>query len=162
MKNQWLNEKLNQKFFNDKKIIYLIVFFIIIAFLLFLGISYFKKSCKDENCFFNALDKCDKVSWIREDSQAAWSYNIMGSPGKNTCEVEVSLVKLKQGTIDIEKLEGKKMTCVVDKGSRSYPEKILSKCTGILKEEMQEIIIQKMHNYIFNNIGEIQEGFEGI
>ena len=42
------------------------------------------------------------------------------------------------------------------KGIPIYPEKDLSKCHGRLKEELQAIIINKLHTYIIENIGEFR------
>lgn len=153
-------EKTEYSLFSRGGLLILIIILIIIAIAAyFLFFSYAK--CSDENCFFSSMESCKKVSWIKEDSQAAWSYRILGS-SNNKCNVEVKLIKLKQGNIDIEKLEGKRMVCSVDKGTIALPEKTLSKCTGVLKEQMQEIIIQRMHNYLLKNVGQLEEGFEEI
>lgn len=151
--------------YGKKGLIILIIILLIIAiagYFLLSILLFPSKVCEDEECFFNGISNCDKVSWIKEDSQSAWSYKILGSSSKTTCKVEVKLIKLKQGTIEFEKLGGEKMICDVDKGSSALPEKTLSKCTGVLKEQMQEIIIQKMHDYLLKNIGQIEEGFEEI
>jgi hypothetical protein len=39
----------------------------------------------------------------------------------------------------------------------SSPEDDLSRCTGQLKENLQEIIIQKLHAYVVENLGQISK-----
>jgi hypothetical protein len=135
---------------------------LIIAFLIF-GTWYFffyAKDCDDSACFIEAMKVCSRVSWLKEDSQANWRYNIIGTAPNQSCKVEIELVTLKEGTIDAEGLQGKKMICNVRKGETDYPEKDTSRCTGPLKEELQEIIIQRLHNVILENLGNISEEFK--
>lgn len=137
---------------------------LIIALILFGGyylISY-SENCDDKVCFDDALKNCNKASWVREDSQASWIYLIKGNSVSDSCKIEVRLLKMKHGKIEVEKLQGKGMVCDVSKGYSEFPEKDISKCTGELKEEMQDIIIQRMHNYLLDNVGEIKKGFSKI
>ena len=122
---------------------------------------FYAKPCDNEACFVNAMVNCKRVSLVREDSQASWIYTVRGSKN-NLCNVEVKLLKIKQGTMDSEDLQGKKMSCLVQKASSQFPEKDISKCTGVLKEELQNIIIKRMHNYLLENVGEIRQEFEGL
>lgn len=134
---------------------------ILIAGVLFLTYNIvYNKSCEDSNCFADALNNCKRVSWIRDDSQSTWVYKILGSQS-DKCVVEVKLLKIKEGTLDIEKLQGQKMTCKIQKGSTEFPEKDVSKCSGLLKENIQDILIQRMHNYLLQNVGEIKDNFRG-
>jgi len=110
--------------------------------------------------FVDSMSYCRDVSWIKEDAQASWLYKIKGGAKGDACEVEIKLLRMKEGTIEAEKLQGKKMICTVQKGETQFPEKDISKCTGKLKEELQDIIIQRMHNYLLQNVGEIKEEFE--
>ncbi|VVB77575.1 Uncharacterised protein [uncultured archaeon] len=141
-------------------IIAVIVVAIIVAAGYFLFV--YTKLCGDEECFFSGVDNCKRVSFYKEDSQSVWLYSVKGTHDKTSCDVSVGLVKIKQGTVELEKLQGREMNCIVDRGSRTYPEQTLSGCNGMLKEGMQEIIIQRMHNYILQNIGEVKQGFSGI
>jgi len=151
-----LSGKEQLKVLKQRTIIAMVV--LIAALIVFLFWLFFlhAKPCADTDCFFDAVEKCKKVSWIKEDAQATWVYTIKGSAENNTCEVEVELVKMKEGTIDSEKLQGKAMTCEVLKGEVAYPEKDTSRCTGPLKEELQDIIIQRLHSYILENVGEVR------
>jgi len=134
---------------------------LIILSLIFL--VYYVKPCDDNdlNCFSKALEKCNRVSLIREDADSNWLYIIKGG-SKNYCNVEVYLLDIKKGTIDSEKLKGKKMICEHLKTEKNFPEKDISRCSGELKEEIQDLIIQRMHNYLLENLGDIKEEFEGV
>ena len=112
--------------------------------------------------FVDSMESCKRVSWVREDSQATWAYTITGNAVGNACDVKVQLLKMKEGTIDSERLQGKEMDCTILKDETRFPEKDISKCTGELKGELQDIIIQRMHNYLLKNVGDIKEEFNGL
>jgi len=78
------------------------------------------------------------------------------------CRVEVTLLLLKEGSVDVEELNGKSMLCDVFKNSGKLPEENMESCTGKLKEELQEIIIGRMHEYLVKNVDNINEEFKGI
>ena len=153
-----------QRYSNIQKRVGLALIILIIALVAFS--SYFLffhvRQCEDAECFVDAMIHCKRVSWIREDIQASWLYIITGNAKGDVCDVEVQLLEIKQGAIDNEKIQGKKMTCTFLKSEIRLPEKDLFNCEGELKEKLQEIIIQKMHNYLLNNLGEVGGEFEGI
>ena len=49
------------------------------------------------------------------------------------------------------------MDCYVPLGSIVSPESNLAECHGLLKEGLQETIINKLHAYIVKNVGQIGE-----
>ncbi len=134
---------------------------ILVLFVALLGTYYFvyqPKECKDANCFQDAKEKCKRVYWIREDTQSSWGYTILGG-NNGDCSIQVQLIESKDGSLDTVKLQTKEMICKVSKGDTLAPEKDLSQCSGELKEGIQEIMIQRMHNYILENLGDIKEEF---
>jgi len=120
------------------------------------------RQCENADCFVDAMTNCKRFSWIREDIQASWLYTITGNAKGDICNVEVQLLEIKQGSINNEEIQGKKMTCTFLKSKISLPEKDLLNCEGELKEKLQEMIIQKMHNYLLKNVGEVRGEFGGI
>ena len=54
------------------------------------------------------------------------------------------------------------MKCLLPLGNINAPEGDISKCSGELKEEMQSLIIQKLHAYILDNLGKISSEMENI
>ncbi|MBD3252675.1 hypothetical protein GF386_03020 [Candidatus Pacearchaeota archaeon] len=148
-------------FLEKKKIIILLVVVLLIIFMSV--VIYFSfmatEKCENMDCFYKSLRGCEKATWIKEDKRASWFYRILRESDSFDCEVEVTLVKIKQGKLDLEKLENKKMICYVSKNSAGLPEGDLSKCTGSLREELQAILLERMHDYIVQNIGEIKKEF---
>ncbi|MFA5259402.1 MAG: hypothetical protein WC979_06765 [Candidatus Pacearchaeota archaeon] len=139
-------------------ITFLVLFITLTIYFLFFQV----KSCKDTQCFIDSMNNCDKSLFVKQDTNADWVYTILGNGNRDSCIVKIQLLRLKTGSVESEKLEGEDMICDIKKGNNEYPERDLTKCTGKLKEDMQELIIQRMHNYIIEVIGEVKQGFSEI
>lgn len=146
---------------NLKKRLLFALIIIVIASIVYLGylFIYQAEKCENLSCFQEALETCKKVFFIREDPSAVWRYEVLNGKD-NTCNIEVVLLKMSEGEIVVEDLQGKSMVCEVHKGGDKFPEKDMLRCSGVLREELQEILIQRMHNYLLKNIGEIKKSFE--
>ena len=144
-----------------KKRVGLALIILIVALIIFTGyfLFFYEKQCEDAECFVDAMKNCKAVSWIRSDEQASWLYIIKWGLFEDNCKIEVKLLEVKQGTIESEKLAGKEMLCTIQRGDTSFPEKDISRCTGQLKEEMQDLIIQRMYDYLLTNSQEINASF---
>jgi len=105
------------------------------------------------------MKKCDRVKYVNEQTEATWRYEILKFE-KEQCKIEVTLLQPKAGELGIEKLIGHKMVCGYPKGISTYPEGNLERCHGRLKEELQSLAIKKLHTFIIENIGEIEEGLD--
>lgn len=160
MKGVELKKEISRKKLSMRLSIAIILLLLLIA--VYFGYYFFlkTKSCENLDCFRNSLKNCKRASYIKEDSLGVWYYDIKGG-AKDSCNIKVKLLKLKQGKIDMEHLQNKEMTCNVI-NSENFPEEDISRCSGVLKEELQELIIQRMHNYLLQNLGEIKEEFKGI
>ncbi len=147
-----------------KKRLLIALIILIVGFVGFFIYFYFfvANECKDVECYQEALLDCKKVWLIREDDSYVWRYEILNKIDENSCNVEVRLLRVNKGKLNVEDLQGKSMTCKVQKVSGVFPEKDMLKCNGILKEELQEIIIDRMHNYLLQNLGQIEEGLKEI
>jgi len=117
---------------------------------------FFSYKCKDISCFQEHQKKCVKTKFVDDTEDITWEYIIKGK-NNGICEIEVQALQIKKGAIDKSKLEGKSMNCYLPLGSTNSPQADIAICHGILKEELQNIIIQKLHSYIVENIGEIGE-----
>lgn len=119
---------------------------------------FFSYSCKlnDIACFRAHQEKCVRTEFVNDAGDATWSYHITGKKN-DLCEIEASIIQVKEGSIDKENLAGKSMVCSLSLGSISPPESDLKGCHGLLKEEIQELMIQQAHKYIVKNIGQIGE-----
>ena len=123
---------------------------------------FFTQRCENFDCFQNSMEKCrNGITYINDDKQASWHYEIKGKMNSQ-CEIEVKILQAKGGELEIEKLKGYEMSCFYPKGFSAYPEKDLTKCHGRLKEELQGLIIKKLHSYILENLGEIAGELAGI
>lgn len=139
------------------KIVIIAAVVLIVAIIFFQFI--FVQKCKDISCFNTALVRCRKASFLDDATDAAWQYKIEGRSG-NECVVNVKMLQAKQGTVDIVKIENLDMNCYVPYGSVQTPQQDLTRCHGLLKEGMQDLIIRKMHTYILEHLGEISEELE--
>lgn len=140
---------------NSIIISFIIIILGLVLFYYFVG---FKQSieCKDINCYKEYLLKCKKSFLINEDNNYAYRYEILKNNENSYCNVDVRLIKVKNSTAEGEKLEGLNMICKVNKYEDIMPEKNILSCSGKLREELQEIIINKLHNTILQNLKEIQ------
>ncbi|MEK6872211.1 MAG: hypothetical protein AABX16_04880 [Nanoarchaeota archaeon] len=143
------------------KIILCILLGILILGIYFFG--FYTKPCSDFICFQESLRYCKKTEFVKDDTEGIWRYKILGNAQKkDACNIQVTLLALKKGTIDLEQLQNKKMTCIMMKSSTLFPDEDLQSCTGVLKEEIQEVMIQRMHNYLLKNLGQIQDELKKI
>ena len=129
--------------------------FLILVLVVLVGVGYFmfvgKTNCINFSCFQEKMSECDRASYVNENPEADWKYVVKGF-SKGQCEVKVTLLSAKEGILEIDKAEGHSMTCFYEKGVGTYPEKDLGKCHGRLKEELQAIVIDKLHAYLVENL----------
>ena len=144
-----------------KKDVIIILIIILIAIIASYLTFFRPKACSDIDCFNSAMVDCKKVSYTDESKEAFWKYVIKGRK-KDDCEVEVKLLQLKEGTVDLIDLENKEMICELPLGTVGNPKNYLNRCHGLLKEEMQEVIIKNLHKYIVENLGELREGLDQV
>ncbi len=141
--------------------------FILISAIIIVGIIalfatlFYSPRCSDVKCWDERLKACSRATYINEPIDVTWKYSILGNRGEN-CEVKVQLIEIKRGLKETEPLKGKEMTCLLPLGFRVNPESDINKCTGPLKEEMQDLIIQRLHGYILENIGQLSQNITGL
>jgi hypothetical protein len=119
------------------------------------------EKCVDFECFKRNILSCSKASFISEKDEASWGYQIVGKR-QGVCKIDVTLLIAKSGPLGIDELEGRSMTCLYPIGVAEFPEKNLDLCHGRLKEELQRIIIEKLHEYVLDNLEKIEVGLGGI
>jgi hypothetical protein len=127
-------------------IIVLALFLIWINFL-------FVKNCEDNICFYDSLRNCERAKFISY-SNITFEYIILRASGKN-CAVNVKLLDAALPERDLGKIRSQEMKCYLPYGMIISPETDLSLCSGKLKESFQNLIINKLHTYIVQNLGEI-------
>lgn len=129
---------------------------VLVIALAYLIISSYVKQCSDRACFDSEMAGCSKASFVDDTEESTWEYSITGKSGGN-CIVNAMLLEIKKGTADLSVLRNKDMDCELPVGYVGNPQDDLTRCHGILKEEMQNLIIKRMHSYILKNIGQISE-----
>jgi len=134
---------------------------IVVVFAAAIYVTFRPSDCGNFDCFQKKMTTCSKTTFISNAEEASWSYEIKGTEGRS-CNVEVSLLSSKEGRIDLRDYEGTSMTCSFDYGIVAYPERNLNRCSGELKEGLQTNIIERLHSYILDNVGEIDEALLGI
>ncbi len=142
----------------NKKILFIAA--LIILLVAFYFTMFFSYSCEDKACFQTHQIKCSKTKFISDAEELIWTYHIKGKTDSK-CEIEAEVIQVKKGDLNKQVLEGKSMTCLTQIGRVIPPESDLTMCHGLLKEEMQGLIIKELHTYIIENIGEISEKLEG-
>ena len=136
---------------------------LVVLFLAVLGAAiyfsfFFSYKCADDACFASHREKCARTVYVKEGEDTVNKYRILGM-ADGLCEIEVEILEIKTGTVDKRKLEGKSMVCSATTAGNEAPESDLSQCSGLLKESIQEIMIQNAHAQIIANLGEIGEEF---
>lgn len=148
---------MNEKSGAGKKIFLILIVLAIIALAVAVYFTFFfSYKCKDLGCFKTHQAECSKTTYIKESESIDWMYHIKGKSGNN-CQIEAKILQIKKGSLSQAKLEGKSMECSLPLGNLENPEADISLCHGILKEEIQNLMIQKLHAYVLDNIGEISD-----
>lgn len=139
----------------------LVVVLVIAAVLAVYFSFFYVPECANYGCFKEHMAKCSKVFYINEEPAASWGYNIRGDSGDN-CVIRITLLMAKEGELEVAKFVGHTMDCSYPLGVTNYPEKELGKCHGLLKEDLQTVIITKLHMYVIENLGKFDESIEKV
>jgi hypothetical protein len=152
------NKKANKKNrFIFLKIFVLLSFFLFISYVGWLLFFSFE-DCNGLECFNENLKSCDRAKFIGGDDMI-FRYSILGRSG-NVCNVHTELLQGELNNQDSLKLEGQSMICSLPFGMIGVPENNIGECHGVLKENLQDIVIKKMYSYIIQNIDRL--GLESI
>jgi hypothetical protein len=141
-----------------------VILLAIVLILLIALVYYFyfsPKKCNDESCFTSSLARCDKSTYTQDKSSEVIRYDIKGARDWQ-CEIQVQVQQIKTGPAELRIIEGKNMLCLIPLGSIVDPVRDLKNCHGLLKEEIQDIMIQRLHSQIIENLGQISENKSAI
>tara|TARA_B100000315_G_C14177736_1_gene407483 strand:- start:71 stop:532 length:462 start_codon:yes stop_codon:yes gene_type:complete len=130
---------------------------IILAIFLFF-LSYERECNSDEVCFSNAAKTCRSAKLTLTEDTNTFTYEIQGL-NNHSCIIEVTAVSI-QGTQEtISEFQGKNMICIIPKSNLTEHKiselNIIDYCTGELKEEMYELVIERLYGSIAENLGHI-------
>jgi len=133
-----------------------IMLIVFVAVFLVFGFVY----CENKTCFDKALKDCDRAKFVYGDGMI-FEYMIKGKSGDG-CEVNVKLLQGNLNDADSAKLEGLDMICVLPLGVVMNPENDIGSCHGMLKEGLQDLIIEKLNTYLVQNLGQLNLEIAGI
>lgn len=134
-----------------KRTIILSIIAIIVIVYLVWAIFFSYDSCETWECFNSHLVSCDYVTFLG-GNDVIFEYKILGS-SRNLCDVNVKLLQGELNSQDSRKLENQEMICGLPKGVIMIPESDISNCHGLLKEGLQDLVIEKLHTYLVQNVG---------
>ncbi len=127
--------------------------FIVVALVTFLYFWTEVEACDSWECFNDNLKSCERTTFIGGDDMI-FEYTILGEFDSN-CQVDVRLLQANLGVQESLSLENKDMVCDVPLGVVILPESDIGSCHGILKEALQDQIIEKLYSYVVSNVGQI-------
>ena len=133
----------------------IIILLVLIAAFVWFNFFYYR-NCENKTCFDDYLIDCKQAKFASFGNMS-FEYTILGKSDEN-CNVRVNLIKGDLNNQDSLKLEGKEMVCSLPLRTIVQPEADISLCHGLLKEGLQDLIIQKLHNYLVQNLGKINNG----
>ena len=134
------------------RLVLLFIILVILAVLVWMNFFYLRK-CDSQMCFDSALRNCKRAQFVKQGNMT-FNYLILGQRG-GECKVHVRVLETNLGEAENPKLVGKSMFCWVPVGVVAAPESQIDNCHGVLKEELQDMIIQNLHRQIVQNFGEI-------
>ena len=118
-------------------------------------------SCETLECFQDHMVICSPAAFVNEEIEASWQYEIIKLT-QDGCLINVKLLRAKEGELHLRAFEGDDMLCTYPRGVVAYPDKDMSLCHGLLKEDLQGLIIEKLHGYILKNLDDIKDKFNQI
>ncbi|MCX6748170.1 MAG: hypothetical protein NT076_01050, partial [Candidatus Pacearchaeota archaeon] len=125
-----------------KKVLFAVIILIIGLIAVYFSFFY-TKTCSDVTCFNTAITKCTKAYFLEDSKEAVWHYAIKGKSAE-TCVIAVKLIQIKEGNQDLAGMEDSSMTCSITLGTISRPQENLENCHGMLKENMQNLMIKRL------------------
>lgn len=149
---------------NKPKLLFLIVL-LIIGLVILLGFLYFfvfAETCETERCFLDGLENCNRATYISHKEGNIWKYTIQPSiiPGRKTCTVYVKNIVIASSTELAQNIQGKSMKCVIPEQYAGAFIEIHTKlefCSGPLKEKLQDMLLERLYNYIIQHLGELSQ-----
>ncbi len=139
----------------------LLIVLVILGFLATWMTFVYQAECDTFACYQEAMRKCvDNIGYVNEEPEVFWGYDVLGRSG-NLCRIRVTLLQAREGELGLSALSGQEMVCSYNYGIAAYPEKDIAKCQGELKESLQDLVIEKLHTHILENLGQIDQGLNG-
>jgi hypothetical protein len=144
-------KEVEHRYFGWKWFVGFVVLVLLVVGVWMLFFSY--AECDSWECFNEYLRECKRVRFIG-GTDMIFEYAVRGSSDGH-CEVNAMLLQGELSNQDSVRLEGQEMTCFLPKGVVMIPESDIGRCHGLLKEGLQDLVIEKLHAYLVQNLGQI-------
>jgi len=144
-------KEVRRRFFGWKWFVVFVVLVVLVWGVWFWFFSY--AECGSWDCFNGYLAECERVRFVG-GSDMIFEYVVKGS-SDGDCEVDVKLLQGELNNQDSVRLEGQSMSCILPMEVVMLPESDIGKCHGLLKEGLQDLVIEKLHGYLVQNLGQI-------
>ena len=131
----------------------------IIILVIILGFFFvYKKSCKTEECFNNALSECKPAKFFGYRNNNLYLYKI--SRSLVDCRLYIRVDKMAIGSEPdlVRLLEGKSMKCKIPGEvsiSLDKMENLLAYCHGELKEGLYQIMLERLYALVVRDMSGI-------
>jgi hypothetical protein len=141
---------------NFKLILAIIIIGILfgILYATWIGLTAYK-GCDTWECFNEKLESCSKAKFAG-GKDIIFGYTIHGK-NNGLCKIDVEFLQGELTEKSTRNLKNEKMTCFTPIGAIMLPEAELKNCHGILKEKLQEQVISQLHNFIIQNMGQVNK-----
>ena len=131
----------------------LVIVFAVLAIALLWYTQLYFKQCGDAACFSEELAKCNHAKFVNFGNMT-FEYKILGEEG-GSCQINVRFLNGDISNQEMIALDKKEMVCSLPLGVVASPDSDTANCHGLLKEELQDLIIANLHRYIVQNLGKI-------
>src|SRR3989338_4168241 len=136
-----------------------LIMFIVISAAFAMYYTFTSEKCDTFACFQENMVTCSRATYVNEEPEASWGYEIIKRE-RIGCNIEVTLLSAKEGDLKLRRFERHTMTCTYPHGTVAYPDKDMSFCHGLLKEDIQGLIIDKLHTYVVDNLEGIKNSLQ--
>lgn len=146
---------LNKKIFSCKWMAIVFALIVLSYVVWFYCLSY--KPCNSWDCFNENLGSCERTKFIG-GNEIIFEYTVLGAT-EDKCLVNVKFLQGELNNQDSMKLEMQEMVCRLPRGVIMIPESNLDNCHGLLKENLQNLVIKKLYTYLVQNVEKISLEF---
>lgn len=136
---------------------------VLIIILVIIMYFYYPKDCDDRECFIKKAQTCSKANVIEYKEGNEFIYEIKEKQ-RGDCLVYIKMNKMRENTDYnlVKILEGKDMLCKIPLeefklNPLADTKDIIDKCSGSLKEGLQQLTIERLYGVVVSNMGSVNK-----
>ena len=135
---------------------YKVLIIAVVVALVFSALFIYKKNCKDEECFNEALYQCTPAKYFGYRNNNLYLYKISRSLFRD-CNLKVEVERMAIGSDPdlIRLLEKKQMKCKIPKDMKltlDKMENLLTYCNGELKEGLYQLMLERLYALVVRDM----------